>query len=335
MRLLALTDRPDAGELAWRGHALVGTGAVPGRARGHRAYRASLGMVFQNPGLDTLLTMRENLALQGALAGLDRAATARRIDELARQLDLDTRLDDRVGTLSGGTVRRADLARALVPTPTLLLLDEATTGLDLRARGEFFDLLTRLRRTPHEPTPPQERAGTPAHPLTIVMTTHLMDEAERADRVIMMSRGRIVADDSPTTLRARVGTRVLRYTLPAALAPATRLELNAHIRTLLSLPAAIPAEPPAIAPAFNTAPETAAAASLSGPAADQSGLHATNSKEATIRLAGDRPPGLASALDVLTRADAEVHVGPPTLADAYLALTGSSLGAALPAENTL
>lgn len=176
LRLLATMDEPTTGALRWFGDANAN----------RRDIRATLGVVFQSPSLDVLLSIRENLRLQSAIFGLPEAESNARIERLADELRLTDRLDDRVGALSGGLARRADLARALLTNPSLLLLDEATAGLDPPSRDEFLAALSR-------------RHG--AGDLTILMTTHLMDEAERAGRVVMMDGGRVVADGSPDDLR--------------------------------------------------------------------------------------------------------------------------------------
>lgn len=194
MRLLATADRPDDGTLEAFGD------TVAAGAHAARRYRARLGVVFQSPGLDRLLTVRENLLAQAALHGLSGRDAADRIAHAARRLDLADRLDDRVGSLSGGLARRADLARALLHRPTLLLLDEPTAGLDHDARTRFLDTLAALRR----------EAADAGRPLTALMSTHLMDEAERADRVVMMHEGRIVADGAPAVLRASLGGSTVR-----------------------------------------------------------------------------------------------------------------------------
>jgi ABC-2 type transport system ATP-binding protein len=188
MRLVATIERADAGEIEVAG---ADARVAPGRAR------AALGMVFQRPGLDALLSVRENLLLQAALVGLRGGAAKERVDACIDAVRLGERAGDRVGTLSGGMQRRADLARALVARPALLLLDEPTGGLDLESRREFMDLV-------------RQRASTPGGGLAVLMSTHLMDEAEHADRVVMLSRGRVVAQGTPAELRASAGERVLR-----------------------------------------------------------------------------------------------------------------------------
>ncbi len=197
IRLISTADRANDGTLEALGSTIGGDTTD---ARALRRYKSGLGVVFQSPGLDRLLTIRENLLAQASLFGLSGRASTERITSAARRFELIDRLDDRVGSLSGGLARRADLARALLHHPRLLLLDEPTAGLDLDARTRFLDTIADLRR---------EAADT-GRPLTVLMTTHLMDEAERADRVVMMHEGRIVADGAPSDLRAALGGSSLR-----------------------------------------------------------------------------------------------------------------------------
>lgn len=157
--------------------------------------RHGLSVVFQTPALDSLLTVRENLQVAGALHGLSRIETQQRTETVSRDLEIHDRLDDQVRRLSGGLARRADLARALVPSPSVLLLDEPTTGLDIDARRSFWDAMTRVRA--------QLR-------MTVLLATHLIDEAERADKVLMMREGQRICYDTPQVLRASLGARLLR-----------------------------------------------------------------------------------------------------------------------------
>lgn len=192
LRLLATIDHQTGGRISWFG----------GADRSLAELRRRIGVVFQTPALDRLLTVRENLRLQGELFDLPLDAIRTRTNELARELGLHDRLDDRVGTLSGGLARRADLARAFMTQPELLLLDEPTAGLDPASRDQFMAALER-----------RSESGE----LTIVMSTHLFSEAERARRVIMLHEGRIVADGSaPDLQRALTGEDALVVRAPAS-----------------------------------------------------------------------------------------------------------------------
>lgn len=191
MRMIATLDRASEGEIVVLG---ADTVREPARAR------AGLGVVFQSPGLDPLLTVRENLMCQASLFGLRGAGAEARAERAAADLGVADRMDDRVGSLSGGLARRVDLARSLLASPRLLLLDEPTTGLDHDARSAFLRALS-------ERIAAARSAGAP---MTALMSTHLMDEAERADRVVMLSRGTLVAEGSPAALRAGMGGACIR-----------------------------------------------------------------------------------------------------------------------------
>ena len=154
--------------------------------------RQRLGVVFQSPALDPALTAREALALQAALVQIDRPDRERAVAGALADAGLTDRAYDRVGTLSGGLARRLDLARGLLHRPALALLDEPTTGLDPVARDAFWEVLDRRR-------------GDGAQ----LIATHLMDEAERCDRVVILDAGRVVADGAPAALAARLGRDAL------------------------------------------------------------------------------------------------------------------------------
>lgn len=154
--------------------------------------RRQLGVVFQSPALDLALTCREALQMQAALVGIGRRERAAAVDGALADAGLADRAGARIGTLSGGLARRLDLARGLLHRPALALLDEPTTGLDPVAREEFWALLGRRR-------------GDGAQ----LVATHLMDEAERCDRVVILDAGQVVADGTPAALAAQLGTDAL------------------------------------------------------------------------------------------------------------------------------
>jgi len=154
--------------------------------------RARLGVVPQEDNLDIELTVWDNLLIYGRYFDLPRAVIRERAEELLDFAKLRDRRDDRVDPLSGGMKRRLTIARALINQPELLLLDEPTTGLDPQARHLLWDRLYRLKQ----------------EGVTLVLTTHYMDEAEQlCDRLVIMDRGRIVAEGSPRDLIARHSTR--------------------------------------------------------------------------------------------------------------------------------
>jgi ABC-2 type transport system ATP-binding protein len=212
VRILATLDRPDEGRVTASGRDL-------GDPANLAAYRRELGVVFQHAGLDKLLTIRENLAAQAALHALTGKHAAEAIARVADILKIADRMRDRIGELSGGLARRADLARALLPSPTLLILDEATTGLDHDSRIGFLDQLAALHQS--------GQTGS----MTIVMTTHLMDEAERAARVVMMHEGKVVLEGTPAALREGVGGTSVRC--PASSEAAERILHDAGIASTI------------------------------------------------------------------------------------------------------
>jgi ABC-2 type transport system ATP-binding protein len=162
-------------------------------ARQLSALRRSLGVVFQAPSLDRKLTVRENLLVQGALYGLGGQGLVTRSDELLRRFSVLDRAGDLVEVLSGGLARRVEIAKSLLHRPPVLLLDEPSTGLDPGARRDLTALLSDLARE-----------GT-----TVLLTTHLFDEAEAARRVGILDRGRLLACDTPAALKAKVGGDVI------------------------------------------------------------------------------------------------------------------------------
>jgi ABC-2 type transport system ATP-binding protein len=158
------------------------------------AVRRRMGVVFQHPSLDGKLTVGENLAAHGHLYGISGARLRERSAAMLERLGLTARYRDRVETLSGGLQRRVELAKALLHEPALLLLDEPSTGLDPAARREFWNYLEHLRD--HEN-------------VTVVLTTHYMEEAERCDRIGIMHQGKLVAIAPPDELKSEVGGDVI------------------------------------------------------------------------------------------------------------------------------
>lgn len=161
------------------------------------AVRAAIGVVFQRSLLDDALTVHENLALRATLSHVSKTRFAERIAELGQLIELDEFLGRPYGRLSGGQRRRADIARALLHEPSILFLDEPTAGLDPASRVAVWSAIDRLRR---------ERG------LTVFLTTHYMEETEEADRVSIIDAGRIVAEGTPTELRARHSRSILTVT---------------------------------------------------------------------------------------------------------------------------
>lgn len=196
------------------------------------AVRRRIGAVFQSEALDENLTVRENLRFQAALYGLHGAARRERTGELLDRLDVADRADDPVGELSGGLRRRVDLARGLLHRPDLLLLDEPTSGLDPAARRTFWAAIQRLC----------EVEGT-----TLLLATHLMDEAERCDRVGILSDGTLVVDGAPDTLKAELGDETLWLETESPIPLRDRIEAQFGVPTRIvgSTVQVAPSDPPA------------------------------------------------------------------------------------------
>lgn len=152
--------------------------------------RRRLAVLFQQPALDRELTSRENLACHGRLYGLQRRTIAERTATLLTQVGLLDRADEPIRRFSGGMRRRVEIAKCLLCEPPLLLMDEPTVGLDPTARREVWDLLARLR------------AG---RDMTVLVATHLLDEATRCDRLILLDRGHVVAQGTPEGLVESLG----------------------------------------------------------------------------------------------------------------------------------
>lgn len=157
--------------------------------------RRKMGIVFQLPALDKKLKVQENLEHQGHLYGLHGKTLGKRIHRDLERLGLKDRAKDKVGTLSGGLQRRVELAKALLNDPELMILDEPSTGLDPSARREFWGHLETLRKN---------------EKMTVLVTTHYLEEADRCDRLLILHQGKKVALGNPEELKSQIGGEVLR-----------------------------------------------------------------------------------------------------------------------------
>ncbi len=156
--------------------------------------RRQIGVVFQAPSVDAKLTAYENLWHQGHLYGLRGATLKKRVAEILTRVGLADRATERVETFSGGMQRRIELAKGLLHHPGVLLLDEPTTGLDPGARRDLWQYLQMLRDEEH---------------VSVLVTTHLMEEAERCDRLAILNEGNLVALGTPTELKSEIGGDVI------------------------------------------------------------------------------------------------------------------------------
>lgn len=159
-----------------------------------KAIRNLLGVVFQHPGLDVKLTVTENLRHHGHLYGLSGKILHRRIAELLEYVGVSDRASDRVEVLSGGLQRRVEVAKAMLHSPRVLLLDEPTSGLDVTARRQLNDYLCVLADTEN---------------ILVLLTTHLLDDAEACNRIGILDKGTLVALGAPNELKAQVGGDVV------------------------------------------------------------------------------------------------------------------------------
>jgi lipooligosaccharide transport system ATP-binding protein len=183
MRIIAATLTRTSGEIT-----------ILGKDPAHRGpeIRAHLGVVPQQDNLDQALTVTDNLYIYGRYFGLPRKFVKSKIDELLEFAQLTDKRDSKVEALSGGMKRRLTIARALISEPEILMLDEPTTGLDPQARHILWDRLFRLKE----------------QGVTLLITTHYMDEAEQlCDRLMVMDKGSIMAEDSPADLIKKFSTK--------------------------------------------------------------------------------------------------------------------------------
>jgi len=237
--------------------------------------RQHLGVVFQHAALDLKLSAYENLSVHGKLYGLNGNALDDAIKQALDQLGMAGRMHDHVESFSGGMRRRVEIAKALLTKPKLLLMDEASAGLDLAIQRDIWADLRRL----------VAETG-----LTVLLTTHLMHEAELADRVAVMSAGKVIAVDTPDALVAQVGGQVLEITPTNG---TTDEALRDAVKAALSerLPDAEP-----------------------------------TTHHGRVHLEHADAPAVVDVLsNELGGQAASFRLGRPTLADAYLKLTGQEL----------
>ena len=207
-RILSTLMLPTAGRAT-----IMGCDAAQEPAR----LRRQIGVVFQAQSIDLKLTAYENLWHQGHLYGLQGAALKKRIQEILSRVGLADRAKELVETFSGGMQRRVELAKGLLHHPGVLLLDEPTTGLDPGARRDLWQYLQMLRDEEH---------------VSVLVTTHLMEEAERCDRLAIMNDGNLVALGTPTELKSEIGGDVILLdAVHDAAVLAERIRARFHVET--------------------------------------------------------------------------------------------------------
>jgi ABC-2 type transport system ATP-binding protein len=178
--------------------------------------RREIGVVFQAQSIDVKLTAYENLWHQGHLYGLQGAPLKARIGEMLSRVGLADRANEKAETFSGGMQRRLELAKGLIHQPTVLLLDEPTTGLDPGARRDLWQYLHILRD--------EEK-------VSVLVTTHLMEEAERCDRLAILNEGKLVALGTPAELKSEIGGDVILFDAKNAEALSERIRDRFNLST--------------------------------------------------------------------------------------------------------
>lgn len=179
INMLSTLLKPDDGEAKVCGCVL---------GKDDNSIRRKIGIVYQNNCLDNILTVQENLICRGIIHGASKSETGKRLSELCEILSLGDILKKRYAKLSGGQKRRCEIAAALMHTPELLFLDEPTTGLDPATRKDVWNAVEDLRKN----------TG-----MTVFLTTHYMEEAAEANRIIIIDKGRIMANGTPFELKEK------------------------------------------------------------------------------------------------------------------------------------
>jgi len=287
LRMLTTLIRPTAGTATVAGHDVV---AEPDAVR-HR-----IGYVGQGNGAGHSQRVVDELASQGRIYGLDRRTARRRADELLDSLELSAHRTRKVSDLSGGQRRRLDVAMGLVHTPSLLFLDEPSTGLDPHNRANLWEHVLRMR---------DDALATTGEPMTIVLTTHYLDEADTmAERVVVVDHGQVIADDTAENLKADLaGDRVV-VTVPPSAAHDAAARLTEVARRVEG---------------FREVTRTPAPRDGVGHDA------ATVTLDVRAERGDAYLPRLLRAADAAGAAVETAQVHRPTLDDVFLALTGRSL----------
>jgi ABC-2 type transport system ATP-binding protein len=208
-RILSTMMVPTAGRALIAGHDVV---------RDSAAVRRQVGVVFQTQSLDKALTVEENLRAQGHLHGLRGVVLNERMERAMERLGLADRRRDLVETLSGGLRRRVEIAKALLHKPQVLLMDEASTGLDPAARRDLSRHIESLRS---------------GDGVTILLTTHILEEAGRCDRLVLLHQGNMVAEGTPAELRARIGGDVVVLQTADTALLASKIERRFGVRPVV------------------------------------------------------------------------------------------------------
>lgn len=175
--ILCTLLKPDAGDIQLNGHTL---------GKNDSDIKKSIGVVFQDSLLDPTLTIRENLKIRGSLYGMSKVELKEMISLSVKATGIEDLMDRKYGELSGGQIRRADIARGLVHRPEILFLDEPTTGLDPQTRKSVWETLENIQKETD---------------MTIFLTTHYMEEAAQADYISIIDHGKIVAQGTPGQLK--------------------------------------------------------------------------------------------------------------------------------------
>ena len=190
IKILSTLMRPDGGRALVNGFDTV---------RQPTEVRRSIGLVFQESSLDQRISARDNLYFHARIYGVPASERERRVDEALELVELRERQKERVRSFSGGMKRRLEIARSMLHHPEVLILDEPTVGLDPKARQDIWRYIQNLRDE---------------HRVTVLLTTHYMDEAEPCDRVAILSGGRIVAHDRPEALKQKLGNEIVEVRQP-------------------------------------------------------------------------------------------------------------------------